>query len=93
MGMQYEIRVRGFLGPLLRAAFADMRCDSVARHMTICGRLSAEDLGKLLARLDRCGVELVRLNCQYLEQTGESPGVADTMPAVAGADRSVTPAG
>ena len=90
MSMHYEIRVRGFLGPLLRAAFADLRCVSVARHVTIRGRLSAEDLRTLLTRLDRHGVELVRLSCQYAEQPGESPGAADATPAVPRADMPVT---
>jgi hypothetical protein len=64
MDVRYEIRLQGFLGPALRTAFGELRCEAVARDSTIQGRLSPERLLGILARLDRCGLELVQVSCQ-----------------------------
>ena len=63
MDEKYEIRVLGFLGPLLRTAFDGMRCEVVARHTTIRGQLSADELRVLLRRMDQLGIELIHLDC------------------------------
>jgi hypothetical protein len=61
MGETYEIRVFGTFGPHLRAAFDDMRCEVVPRQTTIRGRLSPDELWRLIRRFDQLGVELIHV--------------------------------
>nr|WP_221382232.1 hypothetical protein [Actinoplanes polyasparticus] len=74
MGVTFEIRVRGYLGPLLRTVLADLHCESVARQSTISGRLSTGELRALLTRLDGYGVEMVRVRCSSDEVTRQPVG-------------------
>ena len=62
MKERYEIRIAGLLGPLLRSKFASMACMTLPMQSTIRGRLSEEELYRLLAKLEASGVELVYLD-------------------------------
>jgi hypothetical protein len=62
MDCRYEIRILGYLGPVLRAAIDGMRCEPVPCQTTIRGRLSPGDLRRLLRRLEARGVTLVHLS-------------------------------
>jgi hypothetical protein len=66
MDSRYEIRILGYLGPVLRAAVDGMRCEPVPCQTTIRGTLSPGDLRRLLQRLDARGVTLI-----HLARTGE----------------------
>jgi hypothetical protein len=61
MDSRYEIRVLGYLGPVLRAAVGGMRCELVPAQTTIRAKLSPGDLRQLLGRLDARGVTLIHL--------------------------------
>jgi hypothetical protein len=58
---QYEFRIRGFLGPVLRVALG-VRCRAMPRQSIIQGRLSEADLERLIERLERSGVEVLCLS-------------------------------
>jgi hypothetical protein len=59
MKERYEIRIHGLLGPLLRSRFKDLACETLPSQSTIRGKLSADGLNQLLARLEESGVEVV----------------------------------
>ena len=62
MHRRYEVRVRGFLSPALRAMATGMRSAYVPCQTTISGRLTPSALSQLLRRLDQSGVKLIHLN-------------------------------
>jgi hypothetical protein len=62
MHQRYEVRVRGFLGPGLRAVASGMRYAYVPRQTTIQARLTPSGLCRLLWRLDQTGVTLIHLH-------------------------------
>ena len=62
MHRRYEVRVRGFLSPALRAIANGMRYAYLPRQTTISARLTPSELSQLLRRLDQSGVKLIHLN-------------------------------
>lgn len=66
MDSRYEIRILGYLGPVLRAAVDGMRYELMPTQTTIRATLSPGDLRRLLKRLDARGVTLI-----HLARTGE----------------------
>jgi hypothetical protein len=62
MNEHYEIRVGGLFGPVLRVVLADLPSRTRGPQSVIHGRLTDDDLERLLTRLDRCGLEVLRLN-------------------------------
>jgi hypothetical protein len=93
MEVRYEIRVQGFLGPALRNALANLRCQTVARDSIIRGRLSPSQLHAMLTRLDRYGVKLIRVDCEDAGVTGTPPEPAAQSDAEQAPAGSVTRAG
>ncbi|MBG0567158.1 hypothetical protein [Actinoplanes aureus] len=80
---RYEIRVRGFLGPLLRMALRDLRCRALPHQSTIRGRLSEADLVRLLTRLDDSGLQVV-----CLSRVGGGSSATDGVPVIDTGTRS-----
>jgi hypothetical protein len=62
MRRRYEVRVRGFLSPALRAMASGMGSAYVPCQTTIRARLTPSGLSQLLRRLDQSGVKLIHLN-------------------------------
>ena len=58
---RYLVRIAGRLGPALRAAFSGSRFEVRPPRTLIRGRLSRDELERLLERMDRSGVTLVHL--------------------------------
>jgi len=62
MQERYEIRVRGYLGPLLRTAVGNLKYRTLPYQSTIGCRLSDAELVHLMKRLDQSGVEVLCLS-------------------------------
>jgi hypothetical protein len=76
MQERYEIRVRGYLGPLLRTAVGNLRYRTLPYQSTIGCRLSDAELEHLMNRLDESGVEVVCVSLVPAESS-----VTDGVPA------------
>jgi hypothetical protein len=62
MTERYEIRVSDRLGPVLLGALAGMQSEVVPRQTIIEGWFSTEEFRALLLRVERVGVQLIRLD-------------------------------
>ena len=60
---RYEIRVSGRLGPVLRAAFADMQAEIVPRRIVIEGWLSRDEFRALVLRMENMSGQFIHLDC------------------------------
>jgi hypothetical protein len=80
----YRIRISDRLGPALCCAFAELRTEVVPRRTVIEGWLSADEFRDLLLRVEKVGVQLIRVDCTVGDQRLRSR--QDPRPA-----RTVTP--
>jgi len=62
MTERYEIRVSDRLGPVLLGALSGMQSEGVPRQTIIEGWFSTEEFRALLLRVERVGVQLIRLD-------------------------------
>jgi len=58
-GRRYEIRVIGSLGPMARAAFADIALEAEPASTVLCADLDQAGLHAMLDRVRALGLELV----------------------------------
>ncbi len=83
---RYLVRIAGRLGPALRAAFSGSRFEVRPPRTLIRGRLSRDELERLLERMDRSGVTLVHLERCSPSGTAGTAGGGDPDAEVNAAD-------